>query len=468
MKLNRPWFPNRRTASTVSGFLLMLSLISKTEAQQQTSPDTVFTISSRGLTSSAIVASPYPERREFLSLLPGVIELNGALHIRGGRQYDIGYAIDGAPVTNRFSGTSELHVIPEAIEELTLERSALGLDCGFATSGLVSTRMRKGGDELKVRATVLTDNIVKTGNEFLKTTSFGYRTSILTAEGTVPFAEGIRFFLAGENHYVRNKQAMFLDAFRYDSLRTDQGDGRPGSLLPGSITFSQNFIPNNWNERNTFNGTLAYDGLPVRLALSGIYQVKTFTEGAEWPTALVRIFNQWRVPRRQITSGFFTLAGSTTLEEMIDFDASITHYARSSRMFDPDFGEEWTLYSDSIANAQRGYTEFRSRWKPPLDYSVIEGFRIRHPSAPNPSYSKDDQSVWIFSAKAAVHPFDSWTITVGGSYERWTMRRFSVENEEDEVSVRMGRSNSAVVFESARTKIAPGLHRAYQSLRIRC
>ncbi len=371
---------------------------------------------------------PYRERDEFLRLMPGIIEINGNIHFQGSRPYELRHYINGVGLTNRYLGTSELHVIPEALESFTLVGAATSAVAGFSTGAITLTRMRTGGDELRFRASILTDNLVKTGKEFLNTTSFGYRTSVLTAEGKIPIANGIRFFVAAENHFVRNKQAMFLDAFRYDSLRTDNWDTSPGRLVPGPVAFSKNFLPNNWFERNTGQGTLLYSNETWGLQLTGSYQHTATPIGAEWPSALVRIFNRPRIPTNNVRSGFLSLAGSYQISGSLNLDASATYYRRSAETHDPDFDTNWPLYIDSLANARRGYYGFRSRWEGPHAYRVINSFSLNDPRAPNNTFSKDEQTAWMGTFTLATRFNDNWHLTVGGELERWQLRRFTIGN----------------------------------------
>lgn len=381
-------------------------------------PSAAFSINPYRFGPPELQALPYRERDEFLRLMPGIADISGRLHVRGARWYELGHYINGVRLTNRYLGTSELHVIPEAIESLSLSTEG---SVDFSDGAMTMTQMRTGGDDLRFEASVLTDNVTKTGNEFLGTTSFGYRTSVVTAGGTIPVGERIRFFAAGENHFVRNRQAMFLDAFRYDSLRTDMYD-----ILPGPVAFGKNFIPNTWRERNTVQGTLTYGEAPFVLSLAGSYQHDATTMGSEWPTALQRIFNQKRTPQTSATSGFLSFAGRYVALDNLRVNTSLTYYSRAAELRDPDFGTDWKLYTDSIANAARGYGNFTARWQGPPEYSVIESFRINHENTPSNTYSKDDQQAWIASARITFDLDDTWRLDVGGEYERWRMRRFFI------------------------------------------
>ena len=57
---------------------------------------------------------------DVIKTLPGVTELNGSLHIRGGRSGEEMYLVDGASVTNAVMGGEAIPVNPNMVGELQL------------------------------------------------------------------------------------------------------------------------------------------------------------------------------------------------------------------------------------------------------------------------------------------------------------------------------------------------------------
>ncbi|MGQ4272370.1 hypothetical protein, partial [Nocardiopsis changdeensis] len=87
---------------------------------------------------------------------------------------------------------------------------------------------------------ILTDDFAGPGQSFLGTTATGYRNIVGTVGGPLPYLEDVRFFLAVQHNYVRNRQQMFLEPFRFEGLVSDGFGGRPaGELLPngGTVEF---------------------------------------------------------------------------------------------------------------------------------------------------------------------------------------------------------------------------------------
>jgi outer membrane receptor protein involved in Fe transport len=377
---------------------------------------------------------PMRGTQSYLALHPGVVLLDGSLYVRGGRKNDLGYYLNGIPITNRYTGLEGLTVIPEAITQLALMSGPFGAQHGHANAGIVLTSLRTGGDELQFSLDYQTDDFAKPGEEFLGTSSFGFRNVVGTAGGSIDALDGLKFFIAGQHNFWRNRQTMYLDPFRFD-LVVDQTDPRynffgPPVPLPYPVAFRKNAIPNNRAESNVIQGILTHTVEQFDLSFTGSYQWDERPEGTQWPFALTRYFNQRRIPTLETKTSFFALQASRQITDDITAAVSVSRYGRSAETLDPDFGGDWMKFVDSAANAAIGYTGFPRRYTHPSDmrYSTIYSFRFAHENAPNNSYLKENQSAWLFAASAEARIGDNWTARIGGDIELWTMRMFQVSS----------------------------------------
>lgn len=370
---------------------------------------------------------PHRGTDEYLPFLNGVSSVNGGLHIRGSRDGETGYLLEDISVLNPFTNEEGVPLLPEAIESIELHSGAYGASLGSWGGGTVVSRMKTGGERLNVFVDLRGDDLAPPGKQFAGTSPFGYKNVAATVDGPLPL-EAARFFVAGEYIFLRDRDPMFLAPFRYDLVTDDLGSYPPGTPLPGPVAIARNHLPGNWLERTTVQGNVAFSVAGVDLTLIGSYRNEVHPEGGRWPDALRRIFVQDRNPLNKATTRFAALKAGVHLTPKTRADVSVAWYDRFHRIYDPDFRHNFRVYTDSLANAQLGYGGFFSRYFPPPSYSVVFNFGIDHPSTPNNSYTRENQSSLEFSAGVKHQVLDEWRVEAGGRLSLWTMRLYRIQN----------------------------------------
>jgi hypothetical protein len=100
--------------------------------------------SSKQIVSGDIMGSmAITDVNDVIKTLPGVIEFNGDLHLRGGRSGEEMYLVDGASVTNAVMGGQAIPVNPNMIGELQLITGTFNAEYGQAMSGIFNTVLRE-------------------------------------------------------------------------------------------------------------------------------------------------------------------------------------------------------------------------------------------------------------------------------------------------------------------------------------
>lgn len=401
------------------GVLLPAALLSRPIIPDSTSDNPGEASST--LQRSLFLRFPFRTLNEYLGLLPGVVSVNGDLHFRGTRTGEVSYFLNDFAVTNPFFNSLGVPIIPEAIDELQVHTGVYEPTLGSANGGAVIAEMRTGGEQLAVSVDYQGDEFLRPGKEFLKTTAQGYRTIVGTIGGPV-LVPSVKFFVAGQHHYMRNRQPMFLEPFSYDSLRTDPWSYSGGMLLPGPVRFGKNYLPDNWFLANVVQGNVVVELPPITITAIGSFSGEKYPVETSWPERLRNVFRLRRSPLSETTTRFSGLKVSVKLSTETEIQASASIYNRFARQFDPDFGDEWQLYADSVANARRGYNGFESRYYARPSYSTAFGFMINYPDAPNNSYEKNRQAGTTvnLTVKHRLSPF--WSVTAGWSYEKWSVR----------------------------------------------
>ncbi len=90
-----------------------------------------------------IAALPVTEVAQVLQLQAGFV--GGSL--RGGRQGEVAYWIDGVPVTDNFNGSQVVEVNKNLVQELQLVSGAFNAEYGQAMSGIVNIATKEGGQK---------------------------------------------------------------------------------------------------------------------------------------------------------------------------------------------------------------------------------------------------------------------------------------------------------------------------------
>ena len=139
-----------------------------------------------------------------LTNYPGVVVgRDERLHVRGGRSGQVAYYYDGFSVQDPFYNTAGIHIMPSALEELTLTSGGYTAEYGEALSGVINAVTREGGADyhggIRIYEGVTHPYDVRTG-EWGSLERVGNRSVAFNLSGPVPGAASQRltFFTAGE------------------------------------------------------------------------------------------------------------------------------------------------------------------------------------------------------------------------------------------------------------------------------
>ncbi len=366
--------------------------------------------------------------QNILALQAGVVSQGGNLYVRGGRNGEVSYYVDGAPTTNPLFNTSSVSVVQEGVEEIQLQAGGYTAEYGGSNSGIVRTSVRTGGSEYKASFGLESDDFAKPGKEFLGTTSQGYRNVVATLGGPIPGVEKLRFFVLYQNNFVRQRQLTWLTPFDFSLTEDSQGSHPEGSPLPGAVSLKENYLPKSWEDQHQVQGTLQADLSPIKIRLTGTYQYDNRPNGGIWPDALYNIFRQNRFSLTADKSLMLNLRASHALDASTFYEVGISYFNRTNETTDPTFGKNWQSWTDSLANAAIGYTGFRSRYTGPPDYSVIDGFNFRNEFSPNTNYQINSQHSFGVSVDLTRQMNKTWEVKVGGRFDTWVMRNFNIAN----------------------------------------
>ncbi|MFQ5651011.1 MAG: TonB-dependent receptor domain-containing protein, partial [bacterium] len=90
---------------------------------------------------------PIAELQDAIELQAGIISREGNLHIRGGRAGEVGFWIDGIPVTDVYDGKNVIEFNKDAVQELQVITGAFNAEYGQAQSGIINIATKEGNND---------------------------------------------------------------------------------------------------------------------------------------------------------------------------------------------------------------------------------------------------------------------------------------------------------------------------------
>ena len=414
----------------------------------------------RMTTEEDIQNLPIRGLQNIIALNAGTVQQDGELHIRGGRAGEVAYFVDGANATNPLYNSEMITVIQEAIEEVQMQAGGYTAEYGGANSGIVNTTIRTGGSSFKGTLDYRTDDFVKGGNTFLGTTSQGYHNVVATISG--PLTSKLRFFVAGQYNYMRNRSRVFIEPFEFNPVADpshqsyapwfveDGLEGRTGVLEEGlpftdvngdtiPLMFERNFLPNNHRYNVSFNGTVVYNvSNSLKLRLTGSYGYNRQPSGwSSFSSALSNTYNS-SIGRTISKQGLVNLRATHVINPTTFYDVNVSWSTRNYKYFDPQFGDDWVKYSDSrewiaagimdTASANYELNPWQSLFRGPVYYSTISNFTFTPPGTPLNSYSKNSQTSIGASMDFSTQLTKNIELRVGGRFNSWSMRHWNIGN----------------------------------------
>ncbi len=364
----------------------------------------------------------------YFSLQPGVVVSNGIAYVRGSRQDEVGYMIDGANVKDIVSSsakTSETNnpgslvtVIPEALQEIAVQAGGYGAELGGANAGIVSQTLRTGGSKLNVTLQGETDNFGNyPGKKALGAYSSGYSDYVATVSLPV-MSDKIKLFVAGENNFVRDRAPTFFSGadlgYYYDNGLS--GGHKGDSVL---MQWPAGNVLGRMNNRFTSNGTLLFDFLPLQVRLGGAF---TWARNKNNGT-INNYFDLGRLGVGDNSNLLLNGKFNYFFTPKTFAEVNINYLDQRNKSYDPAFGENVLAYGDSVTNSQHGYN-FVTLTAGPQNYN-FNGFTFNRPGTPLQAFTKD-LTTHMSGSAALTSQMENHSLNLGGSYEYWSVSHYGI------------------------------------------
>jgi outer membrane receptor protein involved in Fe transport len=259
---------------------------------------------------------PIESAYDVISYQAGTSADRRGVHVRGGRENEVSYTINGSPIIDPVFSRVSANYDESAIQELVIQSGGFNPEYGNAQSGIVNIVTREGGAEFEGQVEksfyMPLEALWKAADD-AKQYDTGYGTTKLTLSGPLPWSDRVKYFVSGE--------------------RSEWGDWDPHAYV----------LPH--QERDLDQLTWKVTGTPTQ-------NLKLSFEGMTYGTDFFR----WDAQRQKLPETFLKyerdtkigiLSGTHMLSQDTYYDVSLsrfaTHYhaAQPGKWWDLSQSQEW-------------------------------------------------------------------------------------------------------------------------------
>jgi len=285
-------------------------------------------------TAEQIQNLPVRGYENLVALNGGVVKVGGNIYVRGGRTEEVAYYIDGVLQNDPWSANRSGDLINNSIEEVQVQSGGFNAEYGFANSGLVNVTSKTGGADLVLSGEIISDEFLSEDEKNLGTFSYGYNLYNLAVSGPVPGSDKIKFYLAGERQFLRDR-------------RTSSGVHPAGvDETTGEVILKEGPLPNNQLARWNWNGNVTIDLRPLQFKIGGNSTRDDWREYIHtWS-----LFNSENNPRNVRDTDSYYVKATHTLGANTFYTATASFFRTERKRGDYRFFEDVEAYGDTTKN----------------------------------------------------------------------------------------------------------------------
>ncbi len=387
--------------------------------------------------SDDIEALPVRGVNQILALTPGVVLQDKTIFVRGGRQDEVGFYLEGTNITDPLYGGQAVHVVQDALEEIQVQAGGYTAEFGGANAGIIREQIKSGTPNFKASLEYVTDNIGFSGSsgrfsgdKRLGTYWYGYNEMTGTISGPV-VNERLKFFGLFNYFYQTDQNPQPYPGINIGLI----GDPTTGDTL--NLMYPAGAIFKNSLEQYNGTGTITLDFNPILFRLAGTFTSQTtFNPFSTSRVAgnIANILDEGRVERIDGKNGAFNLKMTHILSSTTYYEINAGYSFRSSNTYDPILKDNYLGYGDSVANAQAGVVWERSpgdntgRYQRPARLNIY-GFSFSADGDAIAGYGKAHRNDLNLSAAFSTQLGKAHAIKLGGEFRQYTISNYSIANE---------------------------------------
>ena len=313
------------------------------------------TNANRITTSEDIEALPIRGVDNILAVTPGVILQDNQIFIRGGRQDEVGFYLEGSNITDPMVGGRQVTLVQDALEEISVQSGGYTAEYGNANSGIVRQQIKSGTPDWKFSLEFITDNVGFNSSDDINTGAqnwgdaaywFGYNETVFTLSGPLGTPQ-IKFFGLFNYNFMRDQNPQNLPGINLGEI-TDPATGTTIDL-----TYPAGARENSWAQNYTGTASFTFNYNPSIFRLIGTYTTGSAPNPWSATRDLNQIGNLQNTIRTEMTDaqdGAVNLKYTQLFTSSSFLEANVGWSFSSFERYDPFLGDDWLSYGDGKAN----------------------------------------------------------------------------------------------------------------------
>ncbi len=395
------------------------------------------TNANRITTSEDIDALPVRGVDNIIGLTAGVVLQDNTIFIRGGRQDEVGYYLEGTSITDPMVGGARVTIVQDALEEIQVQAGGYTAEFGGANSGIIRQQIKTGTTDWHANVHYITDNLGfrgtkdrYSGEKLFDSYWYGYNEFIGSISGPI-IDPRFKLFLLFDYNYIRDKEPQNYPGMNLGRI----GDPTTGDTL--DFFYPAGPVLQNWDENYNITGSLQLDFNPIILRVVGTYNNGTTYN--PWAPArnagnIANFLNTFRTEQIESEDASINLKMTHMVNPTTYWELNVGYAFNNQNAFDPILKDNWLGYGDSVANANAGIIWDRSRggnlgrYQRPKRYDILS-FSFNAPGDVVAGYSKFDRRNYNVTLNFSTEIAKVHQVKIGGEYQYYDIRNFSLNNE---------------------------------------
>lgn len=379
-------------------------------------------IISYSIPDSVIIKYPFKNQNNINRFFPGVTSYFQNFYIRGGKNEETGFFIDGVKYNDLFTGDNPFFINPNAIQNIDFYNGFIPANIGNTSAGLFNYKLKTGGDKLEFNVEHQTDNITFTNDAFsgkkrMGAQFYGYNETNLNLGGPL-FLNNIRFFANVNYLYQRDKNPQLYPGIENLTFVDNRYQDSITINLPAGI------VPLNSFESINVLSTLLFNLGGIKIKAWGIY----FNHNEFADRNHILDYLDTRTGLVNKLGGIYSINFNHEINKIISYSLNGSYYHKNEETIDQYLGSNYWDYGDSLANANTGISNFSARYSPPIN-KLIFIWLFKNSGYPLINYAKSNQKRYSLSANINLNLFNHNART-GIEFSEYTLRNWQVNDQE--------------------------------------